>query len=89
LINNKPLAAAIIQAVKRGVAGRVPVSVKIRIGYKKIETEEWARFVLAQDIDALTVHGRTVAELSRVPNHWDEIEKVVKIRDETGSDNHR
>jgi nifR3 family TIM-barrel protein len=84
LINNKPLAAAIIQAVKRGVAGRVPVSVKIRIGYKKIETEAWARFVLAQGIDALTVHGRTVAELSRVPNHWDEIEKVVKIRDELG-----
>lgn len=84
LINNKPLAAEMIQAVKRGVAGRVPVSVKIRIGYKKVETESWARFILEQGIDALSVHGRTVAELSRVPNHWEEIAKVVRLRNEMG-----
>lgn len=84
LINNPGLAKDIIDAVKRGVNGRVPVSVKIRIGYKKIETETWARFILEQGIEALTVHGRTVAELSKVPNHWEEIGKVVRIRNEMG-----
>ncbi len=82
LIQNRPLVKEIIRAVKDGVNGKIPVSVKIRIGFKEIVTEEWARFVLEQGIDALTVHGRTVAELSRVPCHWDEIQKVVKLRDE-------
>lgn len=84
LINNRELAGEIIQAVKRGVAGRVPVSVKIRIGFGKIETEEWAGFVLEQGIDCLTVHGRTVKELSLVPNHWDEVGKVVELRNKMG-----
>ncbi len=84
LINNRLLAAEIIQAVKEGVNGAIPVSVKIRIGYKEIVTEEWARFVLTQGIEALTIHGRTVSELSKVPCHWDEIGKVVKVRDELG-----
>lgn len=82
LINNKPLAAAMIAAVKKGVDGTVPVSVKMRIGYKKIETLEWAAFLLKQGIDALTVHGRTVAELSKVPTHWEEIGKVVALRNQ-------
>jgi len=82
LINNRPLVQEIIQAVKEGVNGAIPVSVKIRIGYKQIVTEEWARFILEQGIAALTVHGRTVAELSKVPCHWDEIGKVVKLRDD-------
>jgi nifR3 family TIM-barrel protein len=84
LINNPELAQRIIAAVKRGAAGRVPVSVKIRIGYKQIETEKWARFILGQGIDALSVHGRTVAELSKVPNHWEEIGKVVEIKNKLG-----
>jgi tRNA-dihydrouridine synthase len=81
LVNNPELAAQIIAAVKKGVAGRVPVSVKIRIGFKEIVTEAWAGFILEQGVDALTVHGRTVKELSLVPTHWDEIGKVAVLRD--------
>ena len=33
------------------------------------------------DIKALTLHGRTTKEMSKVPNHWDKIGDVVKIRD--------
>jgi tRNA-dihydrouridine synthase len=58
----------------------LPVSVKTRIGYSEIQTEEWIGFLLEQDIDALTVHGRTVREMSKVPAHWDEIGKVVTLR---------
>lgn len=80
LINNPTLAKEIILAVRQG-AGNLPVSVKTRIGVKEIKTEEWASFLLEQNLDALTIHGRTVAEMSNYPAHWDEIGKVVKLRD--------
>lgn len=81
LIENHTLAAEIIAATKEG-AGELPVSVKTRIGMRKIVTDEWIPFLLEQDIAALTIHGRTVSEMSKVPAHWDEIGKAVKLRDE-------
>ena len=80
LIKNPKLAAEIIQATKEGAAGKIPVSVKTRIGFNTIQTEEWLGFLLDQDIAALTVHGRTVKEQSKVPAHWDEIAKAVRLR---------
>jgi tRNA-dihydrouridine synthase len=38
--------------------------------------------LLKQNIDALTIHGRTVKELSKVPAHWEEIGKAVTLRDD-------
>jgi nifR3 family TIM-barrel protein len=86
LIENPELAKEIIQATKDAVKGKIPVSVKTRIGFKRIVTESWARLLLSQGIEALIVHGRTQKEMSKVPCHWDEIKKVVKIRDEMGVD---
>ncbi|HUC19933.1 MAG TPA: tRNA-dihydrouridine synthase [Candidatus Polarisedimenticolaceae bacterium] len=74
-------AAAIVQATKAG-AGDLPISVKTRIGVGEIITEEWISHLLTQNIAALTVHGRTVREMSRVPAHWEEIGKVAKLRDQ-------
>jgi len=82
LINNPNLAKEIIKKTKKGAQGKIPVSVKCRIGFGKIVTEEWCGFLLDQNIDALIVHGRTTKEMSKVPAHWDEIGKVVKLRDE-------
>lgn len=79
LINNHPLAKKIILATQEG-AGGLPVSVKTRIGIKNIQTEEWAGFLLKFDLQALAIHARTVSEMSDVPAHWDEIGKVVKLR---------
>lgn len=78
LIENPTLAAELIAAAKES---GLPVSVKTRLGFKTIKTEEWTSFLLEQDLAALTVHGRTQKEMSKVPAHWDEIEKVVKLRD--------
>ncbi len=83
MINTPLVAGAVIAAVKRG-AGTLPVSVKTRIGVKKIITDEWISFILDQNIAALTVHGRTAAEMSKVPAHWDEIARAVSIRDKKG-----
>lgn len=76
-------AAAIIKAVKDGVDGRVPVSVKVRLGWSATDWG-WIEFLLKQDIDTLTVHGRTTKEMSRVPARWDEIARVREMRDEMG-----
>ena len=84
LINNHTLAKEIILATKEG-AGSLPVSVKTRIGLKKIDTENWVSHLLSLPLTALTIHGRTAAEMSRVPAHYDEIGKAVKIRNEMKS----
>lgn len=84
LIQDPTLMKKIIQATKEGArsAGRpIPISVKTRLGYKKT-SDNWIQFLLEQDLDALTIHGRTVAELSKVPAHWDEIAKAVKLRND-------
>lgn len=82
IIGDYERAENIIKAVQEGSAGKLPVSVKTRIGINTIITEEWASFLLRQGLAALTIHGRTAREMSKVPAHWDEIDKVVKLRDE-------
>ena len=62
------------------------MSVKTRCGFKDWKTEEWITFLLKQDIQCLTVHGRIAKEMSHFPARWDEIAKAVKIRDELGVD---
>lgn len=87
MITTPEIAASVIAATKEGIRAsgkQIPMSVKTRIGNKRIITEEWIRFLLDQDLAALTIHGRTVAELSKVPAHWDEIGKAVAIRDSLG-----
>lgn len=84
LIGNYEQVTAIISATKKA-ASSLPVSIKTRLGIKTIQTEEWIDFLLSQGLDALTIHGRTVAELSEVPAHWDEIGKAVELRNKLGS----
>jgi nifR3 family TIM-barrel protein len=80
LINNRDLAVEIIQAVKRGVNGRVPVSVKLRTGFSQVDFS-WHELILQQGIDMLTVHGRTTKEMSKVPARWEDIQTIREIRD--------
>lgn len=80
LIKNRPLAKEIIESVREG-AGNLPVSVKTRLGFSEMQTADWIGFLLMQNLDALTVHARTVKEESKVPAHWDEIGSIVSLRD--------
>jgi tRNA-dihydrouridine synthase len=80
MIQNPTLAAEVIAATKEG-AGELPVSVKTRVGFDKIDTENWIGFLLEQKLDALIVHGRTRKEMSKVPAHWEEVAKSVELRD--------
>jgi tRNA dihydrouridine synthase A len=85
LIGQLELTAAIIDAVKKGAKG-IPVSVKTRLGINVNVAEEWATFLLKQDLAALTIHARTAKEMSKVPAQWEEIGKIVKLRDEIAPD---
>jgi len=79
LINTPENAAAIIAAAK---VGGLPVSVKTRLGYTRIdEWEGWLTHLLQQDIANLTIHLRTRKEMSKVPAHYELIDEIVTLRD--------
>jgi tRNA-dihydrouridine synthase len=86
LIDNLVLAKEVIDATKEGAEGKISVSVKTRIGFKNKKTEEWADFLLDQNLDALTIHGRVAKDQSKYPADWDEVAKVVVLRDEKNLD---
>ena len=81
LIRDIPLAKALIRAAKEG-AGSLPVSVKTRVGYNKVEIEEWIPALLEEGISALAIHARTRKEMSKVPARWEHIARAVEIRNE-------
>lgn len=85
LINDHGLAGEIIEATKKGAAGKIPVSVKTRIGFREFD-ESWIKFVLEQDISMLSVHLRTVREMSKVPAHWELAENIRQIKDKISPD---
>jgi nifR3 family TIM-barrel protein len=85
LINNRELALEIIKATQAGAAGRVPVSVKTRLGFNEVDFT-WPELLLKQNLDMLTIHGRTRKEMSDVPAHWDLIGKVRELRDQIAPD---
>lgn len=79
LIGNFDLAGKLIDAAKKG-AKRIPISVKTRLGRNKNIASEWVGFLLGKDIAALTIHGRLAKDMSRGLADWDEIGKIVEIR---------
>lgn len=79
LMNDRVLASELVLAAKDG-AGSMPVSVKTRLGFRRTETEEWAGFLLSLNPAALTIHGRTAVQQSKGAANWDEIGKVVQLR---------
>lgn len=79
LIKNPKLAREIIRGAKEG-AGKIPVSVKTRIGYNKNEIEKWLPELLAENPVAITIHARTKKEMSKVSADWTAVARAVEIR---------
>ncbi len=73
-------AMAVLEAAREG-AGKIPVTIKTRIGYNRVDFD-WVRIVLEQKLPALTFHLRTRKEMSDVPAHWELMPEIVKMRDE-------
>lgn len=87
LVNDRPLAREIIQATKEGAGGKLPVSVKTRLGFNEVDFT-WPEFLLEQDIAVLSMHGRTRKQMSKVPADWDAIGSVRQLRDDMGVSTH-
>lgn len=85
LIKNPELAAQIIDATKDGLAGRLPLSVKTRVGFNEVDMN-WIRFLLTKKLQMLTIHGRTRKQMSKVPANWQLIGEGRALRDRMGVD---
>lgn len=80
LINNRELAGEIIEAARRGLDGKLPLSVKTRIGFNQPDMT-WIEFLLKQKLNMLTIHGRTRKQMSKVPADWEFIGQARQLRD--------
>jgi tRNA-dihydrouridine synthase len=81
MIERPEAAVEIIQAVQAAAKHKIPVSVKTRIGFRDFKPE-WLETLLKQNLNMLTVHLRTVKEMSLVPAHWELMTEIKKLRDE-------
>jgi nifR3 family TIM-barrel protein len=93
LIKNPELARELIKYLRNGaheeaekIGKPMPgVSVKTRVGFNKVEIEEWIPNLLEPIggvvLDALTIHARTMKEMSKVPARWEHVTEVIELRD--------
>ena len=84
LINYKDLTKEIIKNTRKG-AGGIPLSIKTRIGYNKIDLS-WIEFLLSFKPESLAVHLRTKKEMSKVKAHWELAQDVVELKNKISPD---
>ncbi len=83
-IKNPENAQEVIRAAMRGASKNgknIPVSVKTRVGYNKVELETWLPQLLETNPAVITIHARTRKEMSAVPARWEHVKRAVEIRD--------
>lgn len=80
LINNPDHAGEIIRATKAGIGGKIPLSVKTRIGFHEYD-KSWLEFLLKQKLNMLSIHLRTAKEMSKTEAHWELISEIKTMRD--------
>lgn len=80
LIKDPRRAQKIISEAKRG-AGKMPVSIKTRIGYASNTLKDWLPYLLEAEPAAITLHARTRAQMSKTAAQWDAVSEAVELRD--------
>lgn len=88
----KPARAALFRAMNERRAGAgaparrvLPFSVKTRIGYDEVVIEEWIAHLLEERPAAISVHGRTLAQMYRGEADWSAIARAVRLARGTGT----
>lgn len=61
------------------------ISVKTRLGITESIIDSWAPILLAQELDFLTIHGRTLKQGYAGVADWSEIKKVVDLAKNTNT----
>lgn len=84
LIDNPKAAQEIVRRTKAG-AGKLPVSVKTRIGLKKPTLDTWLPALLETEPAAITIHARTAKEMSLVPAKWEYVAKAAEMARGSGT----
>lgn len=85
LIKNPKLAREIIKAVKRG-AGKIPVSVKTRVGfYKSSEMKNWMGEILKEKPTVICLHARTAKQRYGGEADWKLIKEAVFLAKGSGT----
>lgn len=80
LMSNRGLASEIIAATREAAGKDFPVSVKTRVGLTTFD-KGWIEFILTHKLDLLSIHARTVQQMSKTPADWSVLEDVRQIRD--------
>ena len=82
IIADRGYVKEVIDSVKEGAQG-LPISVKTRLGWDDYDLD-WIKFLLEQDLDALTIHCRTAIGFRSKKVMWSRITPCVDLRDELG-----
>jgi tRNA-dihydrouridine synthase len=75
----------IVIATQKGLDGRLPLSIKTRLGFSETDYS-WHELLLQQKPAMLTVHVRTTRQMSKVPAQWAAIAPIVELRDKISPD---
>ena len=80
LMRDPDRAVKVLEAVRRGVGGRCPVTVKFRLGWDRgsINCVEFAKAMEEAGAAAVAVHGRTRVQMYSGAANWDWIRAVKK-----------
>ncbi len=84
LIRTPDLAKELILAAREGGHG-LPVSVKTRVGYNSVATDEWVGHLLEVSPAVITLHLRTRKEMSKVPARWERVHEAVALARGSGT----
>ena len=79
MIKTPDLAVECFRNAKKST--NLPVSIKTRLGWAKVEEyQSWLSTLLNEHPAALTVHLRTKKEMSKVDAHYELIPEIIKLR---------
>ncbi len=62
----------------------LPISVKTRIGYHQIETEQWINQLIHHQPALISLHGRTLKQMYSGSSNWEEIGKASALAHQYG-----
>src|SRR5438445_3399240 len=63
----------------------VPVSVKTRLGYDAVVIEDWVSVLLEEQPEAISIHGRTLAQMYRGTADWGAIARAATMIRQTST----
>ena len=84
LMRDRELAKKVIEATRKGVDGRIPVSVKTRIGSTEPD-RDWWKFLAEMELPVVAMHGRTFKQLYTGEANWEILAEAAEIIKPSGA----